>query len=141
MAVMPLKFQPKPKSVVMCDFHGFVEPEMVKTRPVVVLARNKRNSQLVTVVPLSTTAPTVLEDHHHELSENPLPDKPNYVSCWAKCDMVVTVSLHRLDRYKMGRRDYVVPVLKDADFAAIREGVIAALGLGQFVERQGNKEG
>jgi uncharacterized protein YifN (PemK superfamily) len=121
----------------MCDFHGFVEPEMVKTRPVVVLARHKRNSRLVTVVPLSTTAPTIQEDHHHELSENPLPDKPNYVSCWAKCDMVVTVSIDRLDRYKMGRRDYVVPIMKDADFQAIREGVVVALELGQLLEKKG----
>ncbi len=126
---MPLLYQPKPRSVVMCDFHGFVEPEMVKTRPVVVLASNKRNSKLVTVVPLSTTEPTILEAHHHELSVNPLPDKPNYVSCWAKCDMVVTVSLHRLDRYKTGKREYIVPTVGNADFEAIRQGVMAALGL------------
>jgi len=112
----------------MCDFDGFKEPEMVKIRPVVVLARNKRNSRLVTVVPLSTTAPAVLEDHHHELSTNPLPDKP-HVSCWAKCDMVITVSLHRLDRYKIGRRDYIVPQVSESDFIAIRLGVISALSL------------
>ncbi|HJW23477.1 MAG TPA: type II toxin-antitoxin system PemK/MazF family toxin [Rhodocyclaceae bacterium] len=126
---MPLSFQPKAKSVVMCDFSGFVVPEMVKTRPVVVIAKHKRNPQLVTVVPLSTTVPTVLEDHHHELSKNPLPDKP-HITCWAKCDMVATVSLQRLDRYRIhGTRNYVVPVISEADFQAIRHGVIAALGL------------
>lgn len=125
---MPIQFQPKPKTVVMCDFHGFVAPEMIKTRPVVVIASNKKNSRLVTVVPLSTTPPERPEDHHHELSANPLPDKP-HLSCWAKCDMVVTVSLHRLDRYQMGRRDFRTFTVSDADFKQIQRGVLVALGL------------
>lgn len=54
---MALKFQPKEKTVVMCDFSGFKEPEMVKVRPVVVLAKHKHNARLVTIVPLSTTEP------------------------------------------------------------------------------------
>jgi uncharacterized protein YifN (PemK superfamily) len=37
---MPLKFQPKIGSVVMCDFEGYVVPEMIKVRPVVVLAKH-----------------------------------------------------------------------------------------------------
>lgn len=119
----------------MCDFCGFVEPEMVKTRPVVILAKNKRNSQLVTVVPLSTTAPSLQEDHHHELSTNPLPDKP-HISCWAKCDMVVTVSLRRLDRYQIGRREFVVPTISDKDFLEIQRGVVAALSLRSIVGTQ-----
>ena len=31
-----LNFQPKPGSVVYCDYKGFIEPEMVKKRPVIV---------------------------------------------------------------------------------------------------------
>lgn len=49
---MPLKFQPRERSVIMCDFRGYEEPEMVKKRPVVVIARNRHNGKLVTVVPL-----------------------------------------------------------------------------------------
>lgn len=113
----------------MCDFAGYVVPEMVKVRPVVVVARNRKNRQLVTVVPLSTTAPDNMEDHHHELSANPLPGKEN-VTCWAKCDMITTVSLTRLDRYKVGRRQYVTPALPDADFDAIKKAILSALGLG-----------
>jgi uncharacterized protein YifN (PemK superfamily) len=112
----------------MCDFAGYVVPEMVKIRPVVVLARNRKNRQLVTVVPLSTTAPTVLEDHHHELTANPPPGKAG-VRCWAKCDMVATVALARLDRYNVGRGQFVAPVLPAADFDAIRLGVANALVL------------
>jgi uncharacterized protein YifN (PemK superfamily) len=47
---MPLLYQPRPGQVVMCDFKGYVVPEMVKVRPVVVVARNRKNRWLVTVV-------------------------------------------------------------------------------------------
>lgn len=57
---MALKYQPKEKSVVMCDFSGFLAPEMVKVRPVIVVAKHKKNAQLVTVVPLSSTQPEPL---------------------------------------------------------------------------------
>lgn len=130
---MSLKFQPKEKVVVMCDFAGFIEPEMVKTRPVVVLAKHKHNAKLVTVVPLSTTEPFVLGGHHHRMTVNPLPDKVD-IACWAKCDMVYTVSLDRLDRYKFrgngGVREYVTPSIDEADFLAIRQAVLCALRLG-----------
>ena len=112
----------------MCDFKGFVVPEMVKVRPVVVVARNRRNRQLVTVVPLSTTSPDKLEDHHHELSANPLPGK-EALTCWAKCDMIATVALGRLDRYKIGPRQFVTPCLTEADFEAIKKAIVSALGL------------
>jgi len=125
---MALLYQPRPGNVVICDFKGYVVPEMVKVRPVVVLARNRKNRQLVTVVPLSTTAPTALEDHHHQLAANPLPGKAGVI-CWAKCDMVATVSLARLDRVKGPGRQFVVPVLPTADFEAIRRAVANGLNL------------
>ena len=34
---MTLKYQPKEKSVLMCDFSQFKSPEMTKVRPVVVI--------------------------------------------------------------------------------------------------------
>ena len=135
---MALNFQPKPKTVVICDFAGCQEPEMVKKRPVVVLSAHKRNSKLVTVVPLSTTEPTRLEDYHHALSVNPLPDNP-HLPCWAKCDMLMTVALHRLDRYKTvqnGVRTYVAPTMRAEDFQAVQAGVIAALGLGGVIKQK-----
>lgn len=125
---MGLTFQPRPGTVVMCDFSGYVVPEMIKVRPVVVIARNRKNRHLVTVVPLSTTAPNNMEDHHHQLSANPLPGKAAVV-CWAKCDMIATVSIARLDRYKLARREYVAPTLPEADFVAIQTAVMNALGL------------
>ena len=125
---MPLLFQPKAQSVIMCDFGGFLVPEMIKVRPVVVISKHKHNKKLVTVIPLSTTKPTTMYGYHHELILNPLPDKPK-VQCWAKCDMIYTVSLARLDRYKTVQKQYVVPELSDADFAAIQNCVAFALNL------------
>ena len=130
---MPLEFQPRPGQVVICDFRGYVVPEMVKVRPVVVIARNRKNRKLVTVVPLSTTAPGEPDAHHHELSGNPLPGRERR-TCWAKCDMIATVSLDRLDRVKVvraGRREYVSPMLPEVDFEAIRAAVGNALGLAE----------
>ncbi|MCT8764470.1 type II toxin-antitoxin system PemK/MazF family toxin [Glaesserella parasuis] len=125
---MALKYQPKEKAVVMCDFSGFIAPEMVKTRPVVVISKHKKNSELVTIVPLSTTKLEPLEPYHYPMPNNPLPDKSN-IQCWAKCDMVYTVSLSRLDRYKLKKREYVVPVIDDEDFANIKKAVAKALKL------------
>jgi uncharacterized protein YifN (PemK superfamily) len=125
---MALLYQPRPGEVVICDFHGYVAPEMIKRRPVVVLARNRRNRQLVTIVPLSTTAPEPIGPWHHPLAESPLPNARG-VACWAKCDMVATVALPRLDRCKAGRGTYVVPKLPEADLAAIRVAVAIALGV------------
>ena len=131
---MALKFQPKQGSVVMCDFTGYVIPEMVKVRPVVVLSKHPYNNQLVTVVPLSTTEPLPHRAYHHKIDKNPLPDKTGTV-CWAKCDMIATVSLSRLDRYKLaqrlpdGSRQYVIPVVDAADFNEIQKCVKSALGL------------
>lgn len=132
---MPLLYQPPVGSVVMCSFDG-IAPEMVKVRPAIILARNRQNNQLVTVVPISTTAPNPVMPHHHQLTANPLPPKPGQQAplCWAKCDMVETVALARLDRIKAGKkpdgsRIYIVPALSAADFAAVQAAVKLALGL------------
>lgn len=124
---MALTFQPKVGTVLMCDFGGFVEPEMVKKRPVVVIARNRSNSNLVTVVPLSCTPPTQMESHHYQLPRNPVPAHKGK-TCWAKCDMLATVAIARMDRLKKGW-ERVTPEVSVADLDAIRLGVVNALQL------------
>lgn len=127
---MPLKYQPKEASILICDFNGFVAPEMVKRRPVVILRKHPHNSSLVIVIPLSTTAPEKLCDHHVEL--------PCYIPgesevCWAKCDMIYTLSIGRLDRAKIrtrhGGREYVVPQMTAEHFSAVKAAVVAGLKL------------
>lgn len=116
--------------MLICDFRGYEIPEMIKVRPVVVIRKHKTNSLLVTVVPLSTTAPDRILDHHLELQSHLQGASP---VCWAKCDMVATVSLSRLDRIKSrdrhGKRVYVISHLETDEFYAIKVAVRRALGL------------
>jgi uncharacterized protein YifN (PemK superfamily) len=131
---MPIPYQPRPREIVFCDFRGFEAPEMIKRRPVVVLASHKTNARLVAVIPLSTSAPTQLELHHYQLLQNPLPDEPAKV-VWAKCDMVAVVSTERLDLIRLnrrrpdGKREYLRSKLGQDQFDEIRKGVAHALGL------------
>lgn len=127
---MPLKYQPKEATVLICDFSGFKAPEMIKVRPVVILRKHNHNRQLVTVIPLSTTEPLRLEAHHVEL--------PSYLQgeaqvCWAKCDMIYTVTIERLDRCRVkarhgGGRSYLALQMEPKHFAAVRAAVGASLG-------------
>ena len=128
---MPLTFHPGPGVIVICDFsQGFRRPEMVKVRPVVVISPRRRTTQLVTVVPLSSVPPVPPEPWHYQLSHGAYP--PARGPIWAKCDMVATVALARLDRVKArvtGQRVYQTFQLGDAELAAILAAVRAALGL------------
>lgn len=101
----------------ICDFRGYEVPEMIKVRPVVVIRKHRTNSLLVTVVPLSTTAPDCVLDYHLKLTSHLQGASP---ICWAKCDMVATVSLSRLDRIKsrdrQGKRIYLISQLATDEF-------------------------
>lgn len=133
---MPLTFHPHPGMVLICDFNtGFKAPEMIKRRPVVVISpRPRRSNQLCTIVPLSTTAPNPVEPFHHRMDPKSLPGKLARKETWAKCDMLATVSLTRLDRVMVGKepsgkRIFVADPVTSDDLKAIRRGVMTALGL------------
>ncbi|HDS0920624.1 TPA: type II toxin-antitoxin system PemK/MazF family toxin [Pseudomonas putida] len=127
---MPLKYQPKEATVLMCDFSGFRVPEMIKVRPVVVLRKHRQNHQLVTIIPLSTTAPDHVAKHHVEL--------PSYLpgpalTCWAKCDMIYTIAIARLDRCQIksrhgGGREFLTFTMRPEHFAAVKAAVGFSLG-------------
>lgn len=116
---------------------GFIEPEMVKPRPVVVVSPRLRNrANLVGVVPLSTTAPHRPDDHHCQIElARALPPPFGSPAMWAKCDMFCTVALSRLDRFKAGRRRgtgariYLSGQLDDEQLKALRCAVLHGLGL------------
>lgn len=72
-------------------------PEMVKTRPVVVVSSKESHARGVcTVVPLSTTQPHPAESWHCEIRRFPVPGFQTPEMMWAKCDMVSTVGFVRL---------------------------------------------
>jgi mRNA interferase MazF len=132
---MALTFHPGPGVVLMCDFDtGFKPPEMVKCRPIVVISPRRRTSELCTVVPLSTTAPNPVQPYHHRLDPRSLPGHLAESETWAKCDMVITISLTRLDRVKMGKdangkRLFTAHAVIPQDLEAIRRCVMAGLGI------------
>lgn len=72
---MSLSYHPQTGTIVICDFHGFIEPEMSKRRPVIVVSPRYRNSyKLCTIVPLSTTEPNPIMEYHYKIRfHHPLP--------------------------------------------------------------------
>lgn len=137
---MALKFHPNPGAVLLCDYQtGFVAPEMVKVRPVVVITPRLRNrASLCTVVPLSTTAPEHIEAYHCEIRLIPkLPSPYDSESCWVKADMLATVSHDRLSPIKVGKdrfnnRVYYNTLLKSEVLRQIQRSVLWALNLGHL---------
>jgi uncharacterized protein YifN (PemK superfamily) len=129
---MAIQFAPKRKSILLCDFSkgGFLPPEMVKRRPVLVIfGRSHARTGLATIVPLSTTetrgnpyfvVPIQLA--------TPLPHPFEAKRMFAKCDMITTVGFHRLDlfrsnRNQKGKRAYTNFQLDDEQFASVLTGI------------------
>jgi uncharacterized protein YifN (PemK superfamily) len=126
---MPLNYYPRAGNIYIADFKGFEPPEMVKVRPIVVISpRLPHRSEIVTIVPLSTTAPKHDLPFCVKLSKNYMPNEPIDKEVWAKCDMIMNVSKNRLDAIKIGRRKYVYPTLSHEDLILIRRGVLHGLG-------------
>ena len=136
---MPIDFHPGYGCLLYCDFSHQAEPEMIKTRPVVVLSRKNGNVQLCTVVPLSGTEPETLKPWHHKMTRDKLPAKMQTNDWWAKCDCLASVSFARLDRLKAGKdprtgkRIYEVPKIYGEDLSAIKKAVIHHLALSDLI--------
>jgi len=133
---MTLRYYPRNGEVLECDFKGYIAPEMVKTRPVVIIGpRLRRRGDLVTIVPLSTSPIENPEPWQVQVTlEKKLPAPFDLMSAWAICDLVCSVSKERLDRFKpprprYGQRGkwYNSSISKD-DLALVRNGVLAGLG-------------
>ncbi len=126
---MTLAFHPHAGTLLICDFRGSIEPEIIKRRPVIVVTpRLPYRSHLCTVVPTSTTAPDHPQPYHVSLSKNYHPNEDDGLPVWAKCDLVISVSMKRLDRFKVGIRKYYAPKIIDEDLRAVRVGMLHALG-------------
>lgn len=136
---VPLLHPPNVGAIVLCEFpEELAVPEMIKTRPVVVISpRIPGRSQLVSIVPLSTKEPTPFLNHHCEIPIRLMPKalQAETTHVWAKCDMLYTFSINRLDRFKAGRhrpsgkRLYEVGQLELAQIVQIRRCIAAGLGI------------
>jgi len=139
---MTLAYHPKPGAFLLCRYEpGFVKPEMVKLRPVVVITpRLRRRDGLCTVVPLSLTAPNHIEAYHCELDLDPLLPAPwDAPKAWVKADMFSTVGFHRLSPIGIGRdhegkRQYLNRRVSNAELAEIQRCVLHALNLSQLTK-------
>ena len=133
---MAIHSHPEIGTIVICDFKGFVPPEMVKRRPALVVSpRLRRRGKLCTIVPLSTSVPPDVAAYHFKLHVDP-PLPPPYDSSfhWVKADMLYTVSFDRLDlpfngKDPSGKRIYDVRVIDKADLIKIQECILHGLGL------------
>ena len=92
-----LLFQPKPGSVIYCDYAGFVAPEMIKKRPAIAVSKHKHNSKLVSVVPISTTEPDPVLEYHIEMEKEFCTLHLAGKKSWIKCDMINVICLDRLN--------------------------------------------
>jgi mRNA interferase MazF len=127
---VPLPFYPRAGQVLMCDFSGFKEPEMVKPRPVIVISpRLPHRSEIVAVVPISLTPPRHALPFCFRLSKNYHPDELDDLPCWAKADMLLNLGLYRMSGFKVGRRKWEYPVLSASDLAGVRHAALCGLGL------------
>lgn len=136
---MALLYYPAVGAILMCEFPTcFAVPEMTKKRPVVVInPRIASRPDLVTVVPLSTTAPSPVLEHHCLIPARLMPKtfQAQGGDCWAKCDMLYTLSLSRLSLVqtarckKTGKRQNDTARLDLEHIQKIRRGAAAALGI------------
>ena len=136
---MPLTHHPETGTIVICDFTGFISPEMVKRRPAIVVSPRIRDRYgLCTIVPLSTTPPDPVKPYHYKLHiDPPLPPPYNSPYSWVKGDMFATVSMKRLSlphskKDAKGKRKYEIVVIEEIDLRNIRECLLHALGLSRL---------
>jgi len=127
---MALKFFPRAGQIFVGDFTDLKVPEITKTRPVIVISpKLPYRSELVAIVPISTTPPRHELPFVYKLSKNFTPWGEPEQDNWAKCDLVMNIAIRRLTAFKVGRRNYVYPTLPPEELAAVRKAVLAGLGL------------
>ena len=134
---MAIKFAPLKGQLLLCDFKGYIAPEIVKRRPVIVITPPNShgfNTELCTIVPLSTTEPNTKRPYHYLLHD--LPKMPHFqkTNAWVKCDLIYTVSYERLflpliSKETTGKRNYLNYCIDNNDFSSIIQCVLYGLGL------------
>ncbi len=135
---MAIKYHPEVGDILICDFSGMKPPEMVKRRPVVNLTpRFRRSGGLCTVVPLSTTAPNVIQRWHARLQVD-LPNPYSSPEVWLKGEFLYTVSYDRLFLLRQGKdedgnRIYTYPRLSNEQIKIVWDCVLHGLGRSDIV--------
>lgn len=139
---MPILSHPPQGCVVTVDYgHGFKLPEMIKKRLAIVLSPNIRaRVNLVTIVPLSLTAPDNVLPFHSQLDiPFEMPREWGQTSRWIKGDMINAVGFHRIDLLRLGKnengkRKYQMQAIPMADMKNVRRCVLHGLGLSNLTK-------
>lgn len=139
---MAIQEHPDLGTILMCDYQtGFVEPEMVKRRQVVVISpKIAARPGLCTIVPLSLTPPDPVMQFHCQVDlPEQLPDWMQKKEVWVKADMMAAVSLNRLDfirlaKSRQGKRMYCFTPLNAENLKKVRGAVLASLGMAQLTK-------
>lgn len=133
---MAINFHPDPGTILICDFRGMEEPEMVKRRPVVVVSpKFKDRTGICTIVPLSTTPPRPVKGYHFKLQITPvLPAPFDSEWHWVKADMMYALSFKRFQlptdgKMADGKRIYDLRTVTEEDLHQIRQCLLRGLGL------------
>jgi uncharacterized protein YifN (PemK superfamily) len=135
---LALLYQPRAGDIFMCEFPAcFDVPEMVKTRPVIVVSpRLAGRRELVGIVPISHSEPDPMCAHHCIIPVRMLPKFMQATGGhrWVKCDMVYTFSTRRLSpvehpRRMAGKRVYEYPRLDGATLQHVRRAIASGLGI------------
>jgi uncharacterized protein YifN (PemK superfamily) len=140
-APLAITGSPRNGAILMCEFNAnelelASDGNMIKTRTVVVLSpQHHRRGKLLHVVPISLTAPHVIEPWHVEIPLHciPAPARNKEGIRWAKCDMVVTVGWSRLNRYagprRGGRITYCDAYVDAATTIKLKKAVATVFGI------------
>lgn len=138
---MAINFHPDPGTIVVCDFTGFVAPEMIKRRPAIVVSpRFRQRDNLCSIVPLSTSRPKSICAYHCQIDLDPvLPAPYDAARMWVKADMLNAVSFSRLSlpyvgKDEQGKRAYDVRHISDEDLEMVVKCLLNGLGLGRLTE-------
>jgi uncharacterized protein YifN (PemK superfamily) len=134
---MPITYHPPQGSILSCDFStGFMPPEMVKKRPVIVISPPiKTRPGLCTVVCLSTTSPEPELAYHFRFQmPEPVPKHWQSGDVWVKADMIYAVSFQRLSlaslgKDRTGRRLYYRSIVAKEVLAGIQKSILHGIGL------------
>lgn len=134
-----IKSHPKQGTILICDFSGFSEPEMVKRRPVIVVSKPiATRPGLCTVVALSTTEPPKVLPMHYQLEMDPPLPWPYDAPCqWVKGDMIYALSFRRFSYPKVkkdssGKRIYDIRTISPEQLLCVQKCVMAGIGIFKY---------
>ncbi|MCL2717140.1 MAG: type II toxin-antitoxin system PemK/MazF family toxin [Alphaproteobacteria bacterium] len=126
---MAIPFFPRAGQVLICDFNDFRPPEMVKTRPVIVVSpRLPYRSEIVAIVPISRSPPKHNLPFCYRMSKNYNPQEDDDVPCWAKADLVMNLGLYRMHGFNVGQGKWEYPKVSDTDLEGVRHAILCGLG-------------